>query len=453
MRFIHALVSATARESVESTLDDEQIDYVLTQEADDGDESRYVVHFPLPAQAVDSVLETLYDAGLDESFVVIGNADAASTPHFQELEERYVDGSEEDDAIVRDEIASKARTLNPSPRTYYAMTLLSVLVATVGLLAGSPAIVVGSMVIAPQIGAALTASVGLAFSDRRLIVDGVRSQVLGLAVAVGFAILFGVAIRHAAFVPTTMNVATISQVSTRTSPGVLSLVVGVCAGAAGAFGLSTDLPVSLVGVAVAAALIPAAAAIGIGVAWGYPVVALGAFVLLVLNLVSITVSGAVALWYLGYRPADWTPSSPGNTLSAVRDGVLTDSLVALAVFAVVIAIVGTAVVGQSAFQQATTRAVEDELAQSNATGLELVSVRTAFGDQGIVTETRDVTIRLRSPPGTTPDGLATRFERRIEGVTGSDVTVSVIYVTRTTSARDTAGATSYHRRGPGVSPP
>ena len=72
-------------------------------------------------------------------------------------------------------------------------------------------------------------------------------------------------------------------------------------GAAGAFGISTDLPVSLIGVAVAAALIPAAAAVGIGLAWGYPAVAGGAFVL----LVAINLAGSLTLWYLGDRPDGW----------------------------------------------------------------------------------------------------------------------------------------------------
>lgn len=433
MRFVHALVPADTREAVESVLSEENVDYVLTEEAGDADAPRFIVHFPLPSQAVEAVLDDLYGAGLEEEFVVIGSADAATTPNFQELEERYVEGSETDDAIVRDEIASKARNLNPSPRTYYTMTLLSVLVATVGLLIDSPAIVVGSMVIAPQIGAALTSSVGVAFSDRRLIVDGIRSQLLGLAFAIICATLFGLAIRHAAFVPQTMDISTIAQVSTRTSPGVLSLVVGICAGAAGVLGLSTDLPVSLVGVAVAAALIPAAAAIGIGLAWGYPVVALGAFVLLVLNLVSITVSGALALWYLGYRPADWTPTDPRETLDAVRSGVLTDTLVAFAVFAVVIAVVGSVVVGQSAFQQTATTAVEDELREADARGIQLVSVRTEFGDAGFVTNTREVTVHVRSPPDVHPAGLTTRLEHRIEHETGSDVSVTIIYVTRAKS--------------------
>lgn len=430
MRFIHALVPESTRADVESVLTDEGVDFIITEEASESAD-RYVFHFPLPSQAVESMLDKLYDVGLEESFIVIGTADAANTPQFAELEERFVEGDEEGDTVLPEELGSKARNLNPSPRTYYTMTLLSVLVASVGLLIDSPAVVVGSMVIAPQIGAALTACVGLAFSERRLIIDGIRDQVVGLGVAIVLAIVFGLAIRRAAFVPQTLDPTTITQISSRTSPGILSLVVGLAAGAAGSIGLSTDLPVSLVGVAVAAALIPAAAAIGIGVAWGYPLVALGAFVLLVLNLLSITVSGALALWYLGYKPENWDLGSP---LRTIRSGLATDTLVAFGVILLIAAVVGSIVLGQSAFQSATTTAVQNEIEDIDQPGLELVSVRAEFEDRGLITESREVTVEVRSQPGAYPSDLSTQLEERIEAETGRDVTVTVIYQSRTKSS-------------------
>jgi uncharacterized hydrophobic protein (TIGR00271 family) len=431
MRFIHARVPSKRREEVLGILTDERIDYVLTQEADEDD--AVLVQFPLPVQAVDTVLADLRAAGLDDSFTVIANAETAATPHFAELEERFVEGSEEDDAVVPEEIRSKARDLNPGTRTYYAMTLLSVLVATVGLLLDSPAVVVGSMVIAPQVGAALTASVGVAFSDDQMVRDGVRSQVLGLGLAVGSATAFGWLLRTTAFVSGAVDVTTIAQISARTSPGVLSLLVGVCAGAAGAFGLATDLPVSLVGVAVAAALIPAAAAVGIGLAWGYPVVAFGAGVLLVVNVLTITASGAVALWYLGYRPDEWHDTTP---VAVLRSGGLNATLAALVVIVVVTGAVGTTVVQQSAFENTTNDAVEDVLDAPAYGAVDLLSVGVEFGGIGLFGSSREVTVRVRRPVDESYPGLPGRLEERIAAATGSDVTVSVEYVETATTGAD-----------------
>jgi uncharacterized membrane protein len=56
---------------------------------------------------------------------------------------------------------------------------------------------------------------------------------------------------------------------------------------------------------VAAALIPAAATVGIGIAWNLPVVAAGAALLLVSNFAAINVVAPVVLWLLGYLPTGW----------------------------------------------------------------------------------------------------------------------------------------------------
>ncbi|WP_318567672.1 TIGR00341 family protein [Salinigranum marinum] len=445
MRFIHARVPRTDVDAVLDVLSEEHIDHVVTEEVGGGDgDGAVVVQFPLPAQAVETVLNDLRDAGLDDSFTVIANAETAATPHFAELEERFVEKGEEDDAVVPEEIRSKARNLNPGARTYYAMTLLSVVVATVGLLLDSPAIVVGSMVIAPQVGAALTASVGVAFSDERMVRDGLGAQVLGLGLAVASATALGWVLRSTAFVSGAVDVTTIAQLSSRTSPGVLSLLVGVCAGAAGAFGLSTDLPVSLVGVAVAAALIPAAAAVGVGLAWGYPAVAVGAGVLLVVNILTITASGAVALWYLGYRPEAWRERTPRG---ALRSGALNATLVAGVCIVVVTGLVGAAVAEQSAFENTANAAVEEVLDDPGHRALSLLSVSVEFGGFGVASSPREVTVRLRRPADESYAALPGRFAGRISAATGADVTVSVEFVeSATATARARTEAASDVRR-------
>lgn len=170
-------------------LREEGVDSVET--ADAGDEAATIVHFPLPTEAVDEVLGALHEAGVDDSFVVVGNAESVLTPGFDDLEARFVGAGEGDEGVASEEIRATARNLLPRPRTDYAMTVLSVVVATAGLLLDAPTVVVGSMLIAPQVGSALTASVGVALDDRGTVVDGLRTQVVGLTVAVAVAVAFG----------------------------------------------------------------------------------------------------------------------------------------------------------------------------------------------------------------------------------------------------------------------
>lgn len=109
MRIVHALVDGDERDRVFDVLSEENVDYVVTEEASGRDEA-VVVHFPVPSQAVDPLLDQLREAGLGDSFVVIANAETASTPHFEELEERFVEGE-------RPTTPSRARRFARRPST------------------------------------------------------------------------------------------------------------------------------------------------------------------------------------------------------------------------------------------------------------------------------------------------------------------------------------------------
>ncbi|SIR81705.1 TIGR00341 family protein [Haladaptatus litoreus] len=403
MRLIQVLVPDDCRDAVLAVLNDERIDYVLTREESNGDNSA-IVQFPLPAQAVDRVLSDLREAGLSDDYTVIGSVETARTPNIEELEDKFVKGGDEDDSIATDEIRTKALGMNPSPVTYYAMTVLSAIVATAGLLLDSPAIVVGSMVIAPQVGSAMTASVGLVLNDRHMIIDGLRSQILGLGVAIVSATIFGWALKSAQFIPPSLNVVTVNQISQRISPGFLSVAVGLCAGAAGALGLATALPVSLVGVMIAAALIPAAAAVGIGLAWGPPVIALGAFVLLVVNAVSINAAGGGVLWLLGYRPVEGT---------TIRKAAPT--LIAVAVLLVAFAGSGLVMSKQMQTENAVNEEVQSVLEQERYQQLELVKIQVEFDDMGTLDDSQQITVVVRRPTNEPYPQLSERLASKISG--------------------------------------
>ena len=291
MRVVQVTIPTSRRGDVLAVLESRSLDYVLTPETQ-SDETE-LLQFPVEADTVDPVLDALEEAGVDsESYTVLLRAEVATTADADRPSEEAEEG---DERIGHDEIRGRALGLNPSRTSYYAMSVLSALVATAGLLLNSPAIVVGSMVIAPQVGSVLAGSVGIAIGDGPLVRRGFIEQVVGLGLAIVAATLFGVALRQVSFVSPLLQVESIEQVGQRISPGFLSMTVGLCAGAAGALGLATALPVSLVGVMIAAALIPAAAAVGIGAAWGVLPVATGAFVLLVVNVTATNLTGFLVL--------------------------------------------------------------------------------------------------------------------------------------------------------------
>ncbi|KYH27370.1 hypothetical protein HAPAU_00360 [Halalkalicoccus paucihalophilus] len=419
MRLVRVLVSEAHREEWLDALDERGIDYVVTAEDSNGD-GAVLVEFPLPTPAVEVVMDDLRDAGLDEDYTVVTSAETATTRNFAELEERF---AEEGDTIDRAEIRARADGMTPDPRTYYGLTLISAIVATAGLLLDSPAIVVGAMVIAPQVGAALTASTGTVLNDREMITTGFRALVVGLVVAVLGAAVFGWLIRVTSVVPASLDVDTVTQVTHRISPGMLTVVVGAGAGGAAAFGLATAFPISIVGVMIAAALIPAAAAVGVGIAWGIPSVALGAFVLLAVNAALVTLAAIGVLWWIGYRPADWAEL----TLRERFSPEFSAPLVLLAALVVLLTGLGVVIGGEVAFENEVNRGVEEVLAEDAYDRVELVDVQTRFADGDLSAGDRQVSVVLSRPADEAYPGLPTALAARIEERTGTAVVVEIEY--------------------------
>ncbi len=447
MRLIKLLVDETRREAVVETLRDENIDFVLTEDASDGDRT-VLMEFPLPVQAVEYVLDRLRETGLDDQqYTVITSVETAKTVNFQELEDRFVAGLEEDDSVAREEIRAKALGMHRNALTYYSMTLFSAIVAVAGLLLNSPAVVVGAMVIAPQVGSAMISSVGMAFNDRRMIRMGFQEQVLGLGSAIVSAFLFGLFLKHGQIVTSALDVSTVGQISKRISPGLLSVSVALCAGSAGAFGLATALPVSLVGVMVAAALIPAAAAVGIGLAWGLPSVAVGAFVLLVVNVVAVNVATFFVLWYLGYRPDEWASASvadggerPGFSIGTVRQ--YGHSVLALCLLLGVFVVSGGLIADQMAFTNNVNTAVDEAMKQPQYEKLEVTEVHTDIGVVKFFGQTPEVTVVVARPVGEHYPHLASTIRSKIDDETTQRVVVDVKFEDhqRTAPRRDSLGA-------------
>ena len=198
MRLIHALVPEQNQSEVFARLEEKGIDYLVLPE--DSETNDVVVEFPLPTSAVEEILDDLNAAGLRDEYTVVTSAETVETRNFENLEDQNTERADKD--IAPAELRTRALEMGQRTVIYYTMTLLSAIVAASGLLLDAPAVVVGSMVIAPQVGSALETSVGTVFDDREMIVDGLRSQVLGLLLAIAGVAVFGWVIQWLGVGPT-----------------------------------------------------------------------------------------------------------------------------------------------------------------------------------------------------------------------------------------------------------
>jgi len=424
------MVPEGKRETILRTLDDEDIDYVVTDETSDR-EYTAMVTFPLPQSAVEPVLEQLHDAGLDrEAYTVVLDAETVISRRFEKLVERYEEDEENGNRIAREELAARARSLAPEWRTFATMTAISSVVATAGLLLDSAAVVVGSMVIAPLIGPAMATSTGSVVDDRELLLRGVKLQVAGGVLAVVAAAAFAILLRTAHVVPLeAADVFAIDEVRERLVPDVLSLAIALGAGAAGALSLSTGVSTALVGVMIAAALVPPTAVVGIGLAWGSPQTVSGALVLVLVNFLSINFAALAVLWLMGYRPKSWFRREEARSATLKRIASLG---VALLVLSTLLAGVTYGTYQTAAFEENVRTTVDDTLA--DYAGLERLSVRVTYDQRFPFTRPERVTVTVGHPPGQETPRLASTLAERIDALEDpafraeSDVTVEVQYV-------------------------
>lgn len=178
-------------------------------------------------------------------------------------------------------------------KTFFIMNALAGVMAGYGLLANSPAVVIGAMLVAMLTGP--ISGIALALIDNRMILLGTSLKTLlggiGLLAAVG--ILLGL-------VHYSMPMS--EEILARTRPNFMDLMIALAGGAAGAFAsISARLSVAVVGVAVATALVPPLVAMGILLAHFEWKLALGAFILVFTNMVAIQFSSSLVLWLAGFR--------------------------------------------------------------------------------------------------------------------------------------------------------
>jgi uncharacterized hydrophobic protein (TIGR00341 family) len=430
MRLVQVSIPAGKRGLVTDVLEEEGIDYMLSDETS-GREYTAIAFFPLPTDAVEPILDKLQDAGLGEDpHAVIIDAETDTSRKYEELEQRFAEQTDEStQTISREEIRTEAHEMTPQFPTFVAMTVISAVVATAGMLLDSPAVVVGSMVIAPLIGPAMGASVGTVLGDRQLFRRGVKYQLIGGVAAIGSATLFAVVVRYGFLVPPETNILTISQVSGRLTPDFLSLAVALGAGAAGVLSLASGVSVAIVGVMIAAALVPPAAGVGIAVAWQRPLAAFSSLVLVLVNVLSINLAGLLVLWYLDYGPKNWFELNETRSTLFKRVGVL---VVAIALLSLFLGGVTFGTIQNATFQNEVQGEISDFLGPNgNGTVYEearLIDLEFRGSSNLPFDRTKRVVVTVGRPPGEEYPDLAEELSRRINRSADHRVVVDVRYI-------------------------
>lgn len=160
---------------------------------------------------------------------------------------------------------------------YFLLVVLSSVIATLGLLVNSPAIIIGAMLVAPLMSPIIGLGLASITGDDTLLGDSVSALIRGALLAVLISFLTAWANRNLPFI---LMQELPSEVMARTTPGPIDLGVALAGGFAAAFALSMpNISAALPGVAIATTLMPPVCTVGIGLAMGRWEVAGGAALL------------------------------------------------------------------------------------------------------------------------------------------------------------------------------
>ena len=172
-------------------------------------------------------------------------------------------------------------------------------IATYGVIADSTATVIGAMLIAPLMTPILAIATGIVTGQMPRAGRAFLTVLGGVAIAVGLSLILGWTYRSGV-----ISVTTNTQIISRTSPRLVDLWAALFAGAAGAFAISRkDVADTLPGAAIAIALVPPLAVVGVALSQGAWSDAWGAMLLFMTNFFAILLAGGSILALIGLRKA------------------------------------------------------------------------------------------------------------------------------------------------------
>lgn len=175
---------------------------------------------------------------------------------------------------------------------YLFMLSMSAGIAILGLLLSSPAVVIGAMLLSPLMGPIIGLGFSLAVGDYNWL------RMAGKSLAVGTLL----SILLCAFVVMLSPLQTVTpEIAARTRPNLFDLLVALFSGLAGAYAMIRGREGTVVGVAIATALMPPLAVVGFGLATLNWTVFSGALLLYVTNLMTIAITAAVMARIYGFR--------------------------------------------------------------------------------------------------------------------------------------------------------
>ncbi len=262
------------------------------------DENRQTVHVLLEDGEGQSLMDAAQDMFSKKDQWRLTLMDVEATLPRNEVSKTDTEDKEKEnpkqamrEALVEEVMGGSKLTID-----FVVLTVLSAIVAAIGLNENNVAVVIGAMVIAPLLGPILGFSLASALGSTSLMLNTAKTATCGLGVGFGtvflLALVFPVNLESQELVARTII-----------KPEVIALALA--SGAAAALSMTGGISSALVGVMVAVALLPPSAASAMYLGAGDGKSALAAAIMVLLNVVCVLLSTQIVFVWKGVQPRRW----------------------------------------------------------------------------------------------------------------------------------------------------
>ncbi|MFW9914484.1 MAG: TIGR00341 family protein [Candidatus Thorarchaeota archaeon] len=253
--------------------------------------------FTVGVGSVQALLTALDEQGVGKKHGEISVADLST--RIPRVPVIAATGGRLSDAEIHEQIRGETAFTVP----FLAYTILAALIATFGLIADNLVAVIASMIVAPFLGPIISTSYGIIMGESKMWKQAAKTEVLGLTLAVFVGMLVGfILVNDVAADRFTLT----NEMELRTAVSLLDIGIAVVGGLAAGVVTTERAQNNIIGIAVAASLMPPAANVGLLFRLGLYQDMAGCFLLLLINLAAIHGTTIIVFRLRGVRPtAEW----------------------------------------------------------------------------------------------------------------------------------------------------
>jgi len=205
---------------------------------------------------------------------------------------------------------------------YVVLVALSAIVASLGVIRDSTAVVIGAMVIAPLLAPNVGMALATVLADKELGLTALRTNFLGLGVALAISFTLGLLL---------VVDSSVQEISMRTEVSLSDISLALASGAAGVLAYTLGMSAAVIGVMVAVALLPPLVTAGLLLGNGQYELAFYAFILVLTNVICVNLAAIATFILQGIRPRTWYESAKAKKANIIAISLWLSLLLTLAI--------------------------------------------------------------------------------------------------------------------------